>query len=234
MREVSRSDQLQQLGQVPDHLAVAFAEVQPELRNQRPGDRELRQGKTGDRELPDAEKSDAELRTGHHAAGELADLTVMGRAGEHTEWLDGLVGSTTEAVVRRAEQPVLVTGADTPGRERFMVAYDGSVHAKRALHTAAEIGVDWAMPCHVFVAGGKRADALLEEARSYLSAHRLSANYVARESDPSEAIIAYAEECHADLLVMGAYGHTKVRELVVGSTTAYALNHAPCPILLTR
>ena len=49
-----------------------------------------------------------------------------------------------------------------------------------------------------------------------------------------DRIIEVAKECSADLLVMGAYGHTKVRELVVGSTTAYAMNHAPCPLLLTR
>ena len=55
-----------------------------------------------------------------------------------------------------------------------------------------------------------------------------------RAGDPSETIVAYAGDCAADLLIMGAYGHTKVRELVVGSTTAYAMNHAPCPVLLAR
>ena len=47
---------------------------------------------------------------------ELADLIIMGRAGEHSEWLDGLVGSTTQTVVRRATRPVLVTATDVPGR----------------------------------------------------------------------------------------------------------------------
>ena len=158
----------------------------------------------------------------------------MGRGGEHTQWLDGLVGSTTAAVVRRASQPVLVTAVDTPGRKRFMVAYDGSAHAKKALQTAASIGLDWEMPCHVLVVGEKKAEALLEEARFYLDAHALAVDYVIRQGDPSETIVAYAGECESDLLVMGAYGHTKVRELVVGSTTAYAMNRSPCPLLLTR
>ena len=165
---------------------------------------------------------------------ELTDLIVMGRSGEHTEWLDGLVGSTTEAVVRRTQLPVLVTGIDTPGTNRFMVAYDGSPHAKHALHAAARIGVEWRLPCHVLVVGEAKAESLLEEARSYLAPHDVTAEYVLRNGDPSETIVAYAKECEADLLLMGAYGHTKVRELVVGSTTAYALNHAPCPLLLSR
>ncbi|MDQ1257705.1 MAG: Universal stress protein [Candidatus Hydrogenedentes bacterium] len=165
---------------------------------------------------------------------ELCDLIVMGRGGEHGEWLEGLVGSTTEAVIRRAKQPVLVTGIDTPGTKRFLVAYDGSAHAKRALQAAADIGRDWNMPFHVLVVGESRGETVVAEARSYLEAHNLEVEFVLTNGDPSEVIVEYAAECEADLLVMGAYGHTKVRELVVGSTTAYAINHAPCPVLLLR
>lgn len=165
---------------------------------------------------------------------ELADLLILGRGGEHSEWLDGLVGSTTQAVVRRATRPVLVTATDVVGRERFMIAYDGSHHAKRALQAAAAVSVDWDAALHVLVVGDHRSEPLLEQARAYLQVHNLAVEYVLRPGDPSEVIVEYAATCKADLLVMGAYGHTKVRELVVGSTTAYAMNHAPCPLLLTR
>jgi len=165
---------------------------------------------------------------------ELADLIVMGRGGEHTEWLDGLVGSTTEAVIRRANHPVLVTATDTPGTTRFLVAYDGSHNANRAIQAAAGISADWSMPFHVLIVSERKGEALRVQARAYLETHALEVDYILKQGDPSEVIVAYAEECAADLLVMGAYGHTKVRELVVGSTTAYAINHAPCPLLLVR
>jgi len=165
---------------------------------------------------------------------ELTDLIVLGRGGEHAEWLDGLVGSTTAAVARAAKRPVLVTGVDTPGNTRFLVAYDGSDHAKTALRHAANIATEWKMACHVLVVGDPKSASLLDEARAYIETHEVKAEYVLRAGDPSEMIVAYAQDCKADLLVMGAYGHTKVRELVVGSTTAYALNHAPCPLFLAR
>lgn len=165
---------------------------------------------------------------------ELCDLVVMGRGGEHSEWLDGLVGSTTEAVVRRTTQPVLVTGTDTPGTRLFLVAYDGSHHARRALQTAAAISSQWEVPFRVLVVGERKADALIEEARSYLQTHAAQAEYAEETGDPSETIVSYAAEHGVDLIIMGAFGHSKVRELVVGSTTAYAINHAPCPLLLTR
>lgn len=165
---------------------------------------------------------------------ELADLIVMGRAGEHSEWLDGLVGSTTSAVARRAVQPVLVTGTRDLGARRFVVAYDGSQHAKRALKAAVQFIPYFSEPCHVLVVGESHAPGLREEIDGYLKAHNHAYEFAVREGDPSEAIVSYAGEANADLLVMGAYGHTKVRELVVGSTTAFALNHAPCPLLLCR
>ncbi|MBI2434221.1 MAG: universal stress protein [Candidatus Hydrogenedentes bacterium] len=166
--------------------------------------------------------------------GDLADLIVMGRGGEHNEWLEGLVGSTTEAVVRRAHQPVLVTGTATPGRGRLVVAYDGTRHARTALKTAATLSVEWSMALHLLVVGDSKMNAIMEEALGYLDAHKTQRECIRREGDPGETIVAYAAECNADLLVMGAFGHSKVRELVVGSTTTYAINRAPCPVLLAR
>lgn len=165
---------------------------------------------------------------------ELADLVVMGRSGEHREWLEGLVGSTTQGVVRRASQPVLVTARDEPAAQRFMAAYDGSNNAKQALHVAASFASDWDAPLTVLTVGGERMDAVLDDARAYLEPHELDIDYQRQDGDPSEVIVAQAKNCGADLVIMGAHGHAKVRELVVGSTTAYAMSHAPCPMLLAR
>ncbi|MBM3289667.1 MAG: universal stress protein [Candidatus Hydrogenedentes bacterium] len=163
----------------------------------------------------------------------LCDLIVLGRSGEHSAWLGGLLGSTTEAVVRHARTPVLVTGHDAPKASRFVIAYDGSPHAKHALGVAAEYAAAWGAPLDVLVVSA-HPDHVVAEAKTYLEPHGLATRYEVRDGDPSETIVAYAGECGADLLIMGAYGHTKVRELVVGSTTSYAMNHAPCPLLLTR
>ncbi len=164
----------------------------------------------------------------------LSDLIIMGRGGEHSEWLDGVLGSTTATVARRATQPVLVTNTGAPKGNRFLVAYDGSKFAQRALQTAANLAHYWNATLQVLAVGEKWARAWIDEARSYLEAHDTEVTYAIREGDPSESIISYIEEADADLLIMGAFGHSKVRELVVGSTTAYALNHSPCPVLLVR
>lgn len=165
---------------------------------------------------------------------ELMDLVVMGRGGEHSEWLEGLLGSTTEVVVRRARCPVLITERDSADLKRCVVPYDASVHARKALHISADLGENWHVPFDVLMIGEERGVKWKQEAEDYLEAHEVSVEYTVCEGDPGEVIVSYSKERKADLIVMGAYGHSKVRELVVGSTTAYAINHAPCPILLTR
>jgi nucleotide-binding universal stress UspA family protein len=166
---------------------------------------------------------------------ELTDMIVMGRGGEHSQWLEGLAGSTTQAVIRRAGRPVLVTNTPLAGRDRLVVAYDGSNNAKEALFTAANLSAEWKATLHVLMVGDEDwVNRRIAEAQDYLAAHEIPAEFVGRAGDPSETIVAYAKECGADILVIGAYGHTKVRELVVGSATAYALNRAHCPVLLSR
>ena len=67
-----------------------------------------------------------------------------------------------------------MTGVDTPGTRRLVAAYDGSVHAKKALQAAASIAADWTMPCHVLVVGDDKMEYLLQEARAYLETRAIS------------------------------------------------------------
>ncbi len=168
------------------------------------------------------------------ANSDLVDLIIMGRGGEHNQWLDGLLGSTTESVIRRGKQPVIVTGHVTPAESPFLAAYDGSNHAKHALQTAAEVAKNWNVSLHVLAVNGGSGKDCLNDAREYLEQHEVESEFVDRSGDAGESIVGYAEEVKAGLLVMGAFGHSKMLELVIGSTTAFAMNHANCPVLLTR
>ena len=164
----------------------------------------------------------------------LVDLVVMGRSGEHTAWLEGLLGSTTDAVARRSRQPVLVTGRDVLGERGLLAAYDGSPQADNALKVAADLAVTWGSELHVLVVADAEDQELLDGARHYLQAHRVDAKWTIAGGDPRETIVSFAKDCGAELLFMGAFGHSKVRELVLGSTTAHVITHAPCPVMLTR
>jgi nucleotide-binding universal stress UspA family protein len=72
------------------------------------------------------------------------------------------------------------------------------------------------------------------EVNGYLEAHEVAGTVLEAKGDSGEQIVEFAKSTDADLIVMGAYGHSKVRELVVGSTTTFVINHAACPVLLAR
>lgn len=167
-------------------------------------------------------------------AAALTDLIVMGRAGEHYEWLDGLLGSTTEAVIRRAGVPVLVTDTETPAEGPVLVAYDGSEYSKEALHQAVQLAEQWSKSLELLVVGDEAWEPTMNEAAAYLESHGISAKQERVAGEASEVIVAHAKRNQASLILMGAYGHTRVRELILGSTTAAVLNDAPCPVFLTR
>ncbi len=52
--------------------------------------------------------------------------------------------------------------------------------------------------------------------------------------DAAEAIIDYAEEIHADLLVLGTHGRTGVSRIIMGSVAEHVVRRAPCPVLVVR
>jgi nucleotide-binding universal stress UspA family protein len=175
----------------------------------------------------------------HHAileAAAMVDLVVLGHGGEHADWLEGLMGSTTEAVLRRAKLPVAVAGCTRPLSEGMVLAFDGSPHACQALRTAIALAQETGAPLRVLVLGGEDMEAAAQDARSYLSDHKLDApvERLLAGADVAAKIVEYAREAGAGMLVMGAYGHSRVRELFIGSTTMDVVNHAACPVLLCR
>lgn len=163
----------------------------------------------------------------------LSDLVVMGRSGEHSDWLDGLMGSTTEAVLRRINMPVIVTAIPKVETTHFVLAYDGSANASHALKSGVTLCQSLGAPLHVLLVG--KPETCMEtqsKAQEYLEPHDVQVEYITRSGDAADEIVRYAKESGASLIIMGAYGHTRVRQFILGSVTSQVLNQAPCPVLL--
>ena len=163
---------------------------------------------------------------------DLADVIVMGRAGEHSQWLEGILGSTTEGVARHADRPVLVTGTKECKVDRIVLAYDSSHHAHGAIKAAAALACQWGSALTILTVGTEKAQAIQDEARAYLAPHDLTAEYHITEGDAAKTIVAFSEDQGADLLIVGAYAHNVLHDMILGSTTAYVMDNAPCPLLV--
>ena len=168
-------------------------------------------------------------------AGRLADLIVF--AGIAAEG-DRQRRTEFEAALIGAARPLLLVpqGGAEPIGKTIALAWNGSAEATRALAGAMPL-LKRADAVHVLTAAGahtgtERADALAR----YLAWHGLACDKQALypESSTGAALLARTREIGADLLVMGGYGHSRVREMIFGGVTRHVLRHYDLPVLISH
>jgi nucleotide-binding universal stress UspA family protein len=165
-----------------------------------------------------------------------ADLVVMGHRGVNEQFSTGLLGSTTESVTRKSPKPVFVSPMRFQEISRPLLAYDGSQRASAAMHAAAELASALSLPLTVLHVTRDEADGAktLDEARRYLASYGLDVECRTVVGYPHERIVQFILDQGHDLLFIGAYGHSRIIEMVLGSTTEYVLRNVPAPVFLAR
>ncbi|HXW84130.1 MAG TPA: universal stress protein [Candidatus Binataceae bacterium] len=165
-----------------------------------------------------------------------ADLAVIGHRGVNERFSTGLLGSTAESVARKCPRPVFISPMRFHEITRPVVAYDGSERAARAMRHAAELATMLNLPLTVVTVARdpKLGERTLAEARKFFENYTPAAEFKLLAGHANEEIIKFLKEREADLLFIGAYGHSRIIEMVLGSTTEYVLRNSPCPVFLSR
>ncbi|MCF6154593.1 MAG: universal stress protein [Candidatus Brocadia sp.] len=167
------------------------------------------------------------------------DLISMGKMGAHAEWRDVFLGTNVEFVVRQTHKPVLITPSEFKPFTKMLIAYDGSSFADKALRSGAEIAQPMKLPVTVVFVAGKKEESseILSKAKTFLESYNLTVNTVAKEgTDHAKGILELCndEDEKFNILVMGAYGHSRLQEMILGGTTVRVMRSTHCPILLCR
>lgn len=142
-----------------------------------------------------------------------------------------------EGVIRTLKRPVLViTAAQFVPPTEFVIAYDGSDTACRAVEAVARSPLLRGMPALLATAGGPTATVTrqLEEAQTLLQAAGFTVGTQVVPGEPEEALPALLQARGNTLLVLGAYGHSRIRQFIVGSTTTTLLRVCSVPVLVLR
>lgn len=164
-----------------------------------------------------------------------SELVVIGKRGASADFAKGHLGSKVERVVRQSVKPVLVASRAFVRPDAAVIAFDGGASARKAVAYVATSPLFADMALHVVMAGrdDKEHRDRLSYARELLSG-REGAQLVLREGKPEDVIAGEVAAAGSQLLVMGAYGHSPLRTLLVGSTTTEMIRSCTIPVLLFR
>jgi len=173
------------------------------------------------------------------AIGEIegdASLLVIGKRGEAADFAKGHLGSNLERIVRAAHRPVLVAARAFRPVSSVLVAHDGGRSAMKAVDHMARSPLFAGLAVTVVTVGSDTAEARkgLADAAALLNAAGIEAATRILPGQPEAELGRLVEAEGFGLVVMGAYGHSRIRTLVIGSTTTEMIRSCKVPILLMR
>lgn len=168
--------------------------------------------------------------------GRSVDLVVVGQTQPDEQGLiadEDIAGRLALSLGRPVLAVPFAGDFQTVGK-RVLVAWDGGRAAARALGDMIHL-VDAPEAVTVLSVNGEEHD--LDDVVAHLSNHGIEADAQLIEShdmDVGEMMLSRAADFGADLIVMGAYGHARWRELVMGGATQHMLQHMTAPVLMAH
>ena len=167
--------------------------------------------------------------------GQKKDLIILARKGEHFHLSGGMLSSTVESVVRKSGKPVMVTPETFCEIESMGLAYDGSPSAENALKLAVALSESLSWPITIIVISNDHnvAADIVSRLEDFLEPFKIDTETLIIKGKEDREIVKFIQDGSVELMVMGAYGHNRLRELLIGSTTSYVIRKSKMPVLLT-
>lgn len=165
-----------------------------------------------------------------------ADMVVIGKRGEAADFAKLHLGSNLERIVRSSRKPIFVASRSFRPTKRFLIAYDGGASSMKAVDNVARSDLFSGLQCRLLTVGPDTQEnrKRLEDAQAMLEGGGYAVEASIVQGQPETAISHAVESDAIDLLVMGAYGHSRVRSLIIGSTTTGMIRSCKVPIALFR
>ncbi len=166
--------------------------------------------------------------------GRVADMIVVTRVAK-----DGDPGmrATLEGALLESGRPLFVTPPEgwRGPLSSAAIAWNGSAEVARAVSQALPLLAKAEMVFVILIEEGLRPGPSAADLIAYLARHGVAATVHATESNhlpTGEALLSDARAVEADFLVMGAYTHSRLRRMIMGSATEHVLGAAELPVLM--
>jgi nucleotide-binding universal stress UspA family protein len=167
---------------------------------------------------------------------ETGDMIVIGKRGEAAGLAMEHLGSNLERIVRASHRPVFIANRAFKPITSVLVAFDGGASSLKAIDYIARSPM-FAGLSVTLVFAGKETPAIqksLSDATATLKAGGFDAKTVIESGEPEKVLAQITSNGEHELLVMGAYGHSRVRSFIIGSTTTEMLRSCKVPVLIMR
>ncbi len=167
------------------------------------------------------------------------DLCVLAQGAGHDVPVGPALNLPGDLVLSAGRPILVVPWKGVPGSigSRIMIAWNGSKEAARAVHDALPL-LETADAVKVLTVGPEQTGHIPgAEIAGHLARHgvRVEADHaIERDMSTSESLAAEAADFAADVMVCGAWGHSRVLETVLGGVTRDLLHEVPVPLLLSH
>lgn len=165
-----------------------------------------------------------------------ARLMVVGRCGNGHQGDFKALGSHIETLIRQVHTPIVIAPQDFSEPTNFMLAYDGCETADKAVQRIIEGGLLKGMTCHLVTIenSDKAQKQKFEQAQARLKAEGFDVIATYLKGDISTVLMDYKQRNEIQLVVMGAFAHSKVRNFFLGSNTIRMIESSRVPLIVLR
>ncbi|ART79224.1 universal stress protein [Oceanisphaera avium] len=163
-------------------------------------------------------------------------LLVLGRQGANDDEDASRLGSHVEHVIRTTDKPLLLTWERFKDPKKVMLAFDASETCRKGVDMLASSTLFKGIECHLVMVADPDPQNLeqLEVARLQLEVAGLKAVSALLQGEVKKHLLNYQQQHDIDIVIMGAYGHSRIRQWLLGSITDLMLQESSCTLLILK
>ena len=160
------------------------------------------------------------------------DIAIIGRVGERSAERNKPIGSNVENFIRGINCTVMTVGENFKPPTRFIFAYEYSPTCIKMMKRIAESDLLRLLQCHLLYIGDHAE--ILNEPLQYLNQAGLDVVPQYRYGDVAENILTYQQELGIQLIVLGAFSHSKIHQFFLGSIATTIFRNSKVPLLVAK
>ena len=160
------------------------------------------------------------------------DIAIIGRVGERAAERNKPIGSNVENFIRGVNCTVMTVGENFKPPTRFIFAYEYSPTCVNLMKRVAQSDLLKLLQCHLLYVGDH--PEVLKEPSQYLTDAGFDVVMEYRYGDVAENILEYQNEHGIQLILLGAFSHSKIRQFFLGSVATSIFRNSLVPLLVVK